>query len=156
MRNMPLLLLLALMGITQVVQANDAPLDFDTPQQQQRYKHLIQELRCLVCQNETLADSSADLAQDLRLEVYQQIMSGKDDKAIIGYLTDRYGDFVLFRPPLKTSTWLLWFGPFALLLLGLLILYRILRHAPPPPRAELSDDEKTRLHELLPKQDGRS
>lgn len=129
--------------------ANDAPLHFDTQQQHVRYKHLIQELRCLVCQNETLADSTADLAQDLRQEVYQQIMSGKDDKAIIGYLTARYGDFVLYRPPLKRSTWLLWFGPFVVLLLGLFILLRILRQAPRTVREDLTDEERAKLRKLL-------
>lgn len=131
------------------LRADDAPLVFDTPQQQQRYKHLIRELRCLVCQNETLADSTADLAQDLRREVYQQIMSGQDDAAIIAYLTDRYGDFVLYRPPLKRSTWLLWFGPFVLLLLGLFILFRILRQAPAASTNDLSEEERTRLRRLL-------
>lgn len=149
------LCLLMLAGGTPAL-ANDAPLHFDTPQQHARYKHLIHELRCLVCQNETLADSTADLAQDLRQEVYQQIMSGKDDKAIIGYLTARYGDFVLYRPPLKRSTWLLWFGPFVLLLLGVFILFRILRQAPRLPEAELSEEERERLRRLLQQADDRS
>jgi len=136
------------------VRANDAPLQFDTPLQQQRYKHLTHELRCLVCQNETIADSTADLAQDLRHEVYVQIMSGKDDKAIKDYLTARYGDFVLYRPPLKSSTWLLWFGPFVLLLLGAIILLRILRRAPQVGEAQLSDSEQTQLRQLLDKEKG--
>jgi len=144
-----LALIVVLMAILVPALANDAPLHFDTPQQHARYKHLIQELRCLVCQNETLADSTADLAQDLRQEVYQQIMSGKDDKAIIGYLTARYGDFVLYRPPLKRSTWLLWFGPFVLLLLGVFILFRLLRQAPRQPEAKLSEEQRERLRRLL-------
>lgn len=80
-----------------------------------RLKKLETELRCLVCQNQTLADSNADLASDLRREVRELALSGKNDSEIRDYLVARYGDFVLYDPPLKHTTWLLWFGPFALL-----------------------------------------
>src|SRR3546814_9322036 len=95
--------------------------------QQERYEALTHELRCLVCQNETIADSSAELADDLRRQVYAQVAAGKSDAEIKRYLTDRYGDFVLYRPPFKPLTWLLWTGPFAVLLIALLIAVRFAR-----------------------------
>lgn len=97
------------------------------PAQQARYEALTHELRCLVCQNETIADSSAELADDLRRQVYAQVAAGKSDAEIKRYLTDRYGDFVLYRPPFKPLTWLLWAGPFAVLLIALLIAVRFAR-----------------------------
>src|SRR5215813_394162 len=98
----------------------------EDPQIAQRMKNLTQQLRCLVCQNETLADSQADLAEDLRKEIRGQMKAGKTDKEIIAYLTQRYGDFVLYKPPVKATTYLLWFGPFALLVVGVIVLYRYL------------------------------
>jgi cytochrome c-type biogenesis protein CcmH len=86
-----------------------------------RLKTLAEELRCLVCQNQTLADSSADLAVDLRKQVESMIGQGKTNAEIKAYLVARYGDFVLYKPPVQGNTWLLWFGPFALLALGGLI-----------------------------------
>jgi len=89
-----------------------------SPAQRERYHHLAEELRCLVCQNQTLADSNAELAADLRHQVENQILAGRSDDEIKAYLVQRYGDFVLYRPPMKSNTWLLWLGPFALLLVG--------------------------------------
>ena len=89
----------------------------DDPALQQRYERLTRELRCLVCQNETIADSNATLAADLRREVRDMLVAGKSDAEIRTFLTERYGDFVLYRPPLAPRTWLLWAAP-ALLLLG--------------------------------------
>jgi cytochrome c-type biogenesis protein CcmH len=107
--------------------AADDPLQFENSEQQQRYQQLLEELRCLVCQNQTLADSHADLAQDLRNEVYKMVAAGQTNDNIIEFLVSRYGDFVLYRPPLKWTTILLWFGPFALLLYGLVSVYRFVR-----------------------------
>lgn len=97
------------------------------PAVEQRLAKLSQELRCLVCQNETLADSRADLAEDLRDEIRIQIRAGKSDQEIIAFLTQRYGDFILYRPPVRPTTYLLWFGPFVLLLAGLAILFQYVR-----------------------------
>jgi cytochrome c-type biogenesis protein CcmH len=94
---------------------------------EQRLKRLETDLRCLVCQNQTLADSGAGLADDLRREVRSLAMAGKSDEEIRAFLVARYGDFVLYDPPLKPRTWLLWFGPFALLLAGLATWWLILR-----------------------------
>ena len=92
-----------------------------------RLKTLSEELRCLVCQNQTLADSTAPLAEDLRHEVRELAQQGKSDAEIKQYLVARYGDFVLYKPPVKPTTWLLWFGPFAFLLGGALIWFVVLR-----------------------------
>ena len=95
----------------------------DTAKQDAQFSHLLKELRCLVCQNQDLADSNAGLAKDLRDEVYQMVKSGKSDNEIIQYLTVRYGDFILFKPPVKSITALLWFGPALFMALGLLIFW---------------------------------
>jgi cytochrome c-type biogenesis protein CcmH len=111
-----------------------------------RLKHLETELRCLVCQNQTLADSNAPLAEDLRREVRELASSGKSDAEIKAYLVARYGDFVLYRPPLQSNTWLLWIGPFALLAGGAGIWYAVVRRRrrggdDEPSTSETSPDE---------------
>ena len=92
--------------------------------EEQRFKDLIEEIRCLVCQNQSLIDSDAELAHDLRAEVYGMMQTGKSDSQIIEFLVARYGDFVLYSPPVKPSTWLIWFGPFVLLLIAVMLLVR--------------------------------
>jgi cytochrome c-type biogenesis protein CcmH len=96
-----------------------APVVFDDPVQEQRYKALSAELRCLVCQNQNLADSNAELAQDLKQQLVEMIKAGRSDQEITDFMVARYGDFVLYRPPVKGVTALLWFGPGLILLLGL-------------------------------------
>lgn len=91
---------------------------FSDPHQREQFAQLLYEVRCLVCQNQNLADSNALLAEDLRQEIYVQIRAGKTSEEIITYLTERYGDFILYRPPLNAHTWLLWFAPVIGLLLG--------------------------------------
>ncbi len=120
-------LLLIICSVAFTAMARDAqPLGSD-PEIEKRLMSLSQELRCLVCQNETLADSRADLAEDLRQQIREQMKAGKSDKEIIAFLTARYGDFVLYRPRVTPVTYLLWFGPFILLLAGLTLLYRQLK-----------------------------
>ena len=97
---------------------------FDSPKQQAQFNHLLKELRCLVCQNQDLADSHAPLANDLRGDVYQLVRSGKTDSEITTYLTARYGEFILFNPPVKMLTALLWYGPAFFLLLGIIIFWK--------------------------------
>jgi len=101
--------------------------NFDDPELQVRYDRFTKELRCLVCQNQTIADSNAGLAQDLRNQTREMLISGASDEEIISYMTDRYGDFVLYRPPIKPKTWLLWFAPALFLLLGIVFAARIIR-----------------------------
>jgi len=107
--------------------ANDAAPMADDPALEARMTRIASELRCLVCQNQTIADSNADLAVDLRRQVREMLRKGDDDAKIIQYMTDRYGDFVLYRPPVKATTLLLWFGPAAMLLLGFGALAIVLR-----------------------------
>jgi cytochrome c-type biogenesis protein CcmH len=97
---------------------------FDSPKQDAQFSHLLRDLRCLVCQNQDLADSNAALAKDLRNEVYSLVKNGQSDDEIIHYLTARYGDFILFRPPVKALTALLWYGPAFFMVLGLFIFWR--------------------------------
>ncbi len=101
----------------------------DDPVMEKRLMTLAAELRCLVCQNQTLADSQAELAKDLRNEIREQMRRGASDQDVIAYLVARYGDFVLYRPPLKASTLLLWSGPAILFLIGILLLVRTLRRS---------------------------
>ena len=98
------------------------PMVFETQQQEDRFKVLTQELRCLVCQNQNLADSDAQLAHDLRAEVHEMLIAGKTDDEIKQFMVERYGDFVLYRPPVQQNTYLLWLAPLGLLFIGALIL----------------------------------
>ena len=118
------------------------------PALEKRVTGLAHELRCLVCQNQTLADSNAPLAVDLRNQIREQLQKGASEQDVIDFMVARYGDFVLYRPPLKATTIALWAGPFLLLALGIVALVRRLvrRRAPAPP---LSDAERARAAQLL-------
>ena len=122
---------------------------FNTEAEEQHFKDLIEELRCLVCQNQSLLDSDAELAHDLRAEVYDMIQAGKTDEEIIDFLVARYGDFVLYKPPVKPSTYLLWFGPFVLLIMAGLLLLRRTRRQQKVPASEISAEERERLDAIL-------
>jgi len=118
------------------------------PALERRVTNLAHELRCLVCQNQTLADSNAPLAVDLRNQIREQLAAGRSERDVVDFMVARYGDFVLYRPPLKGSTILLWAGPFAFLVLGFYLLLRFLRRrriAAP----QLSDAERSRAARLL-------
>ncbi len=125
--------------------------EFDDAEQLERYKVLIYELRCLVCQNQNLADSNADLARDLRREVHRMILEGKSSQDVIDFMVARYGDFILYRPPLKAKTLLLWGGPFVLGLGALVLLLVQLRRrrAKDAGATPLSDEDRARLRALL-------
>lgn len=126
---------------------------FSQPEQEQAYRTLTGELRCLVCQNQAIADSNADLARDLRQQVYEMLLQGKSRDEIVTYMTDRYGDFVLYRPAFTMRTWLLWLGPVGFLLAGLAavwLLVRRKRRAEPPV---LDAARQTRLRALLEPED---
>jgi len=97
------------------------------PALQARFEHITAQLRCLVCQNESIADSNVELASDLRRQVREMLLAGQSDDAIFKFMTDRYGEFVRFNPPLEAKTLLIWGAPFAMLLLGVFIVYRIVR-----------------------------
>ena len=120
----------------------------ENPELERRVTALSAELRCLVCQNQTLADSNAPLAVDLRSQIREQLGRGSSESEVIDFMTARYGDFVLYRPPLKASTLLLWVGPFLLLAGGALLLIGRLRKER-PPAAQLSDEDRMRAARLL-------
>ncbi|TDK19975.1 cytochrome c-type biogenesis protein CcmH [Luteimonas aestuarii] len=103
------------------------PLEFNDAAEERRFNALLAELRCVMCQNQSLADSNAQIAHDLRREVFDLMRSGRSDREIKAYLVERYGEFVLYQPPLGASTWLLWFGPALLLLAGAVLVARIVR-----------------------------
>ena len=120
-----------------------APVDLP-PEQLARFQALSQELRCLVCQNQNIADSNAELAQDLRSVVIEKIKAGQTDDEIRAFMTERYGDFVLYDPPLKPSTLLLWFGPAFLFLVGAVVIIRIVRQrAQQGPVLPVADNEES-------------
>ena len=120
------------------------------PEFEQRLKKLETELRCLVCQNQTLADSNAGLAEDLRREVRELAEKGKSDEEIKIYLQARYGDFVLYNPPVKETTWLLWFGPFVLLALGALVFALLVRRRSAAAQgSRLNEAERKQAEDLL-------
>jgi cytochrome c-type biogenesis protein CcmH len=122
---------------------------FDTKTEEQHFKDLIEELRCLVCQNQSLADSDAELAHDLRAEVYDMIQAGKDDDEIVEFLVARYGDFILYNPPIKPANYLIWFGPFVLLLVAAILLLRAVRRQKRTAVTDISPEERARLDTVL-------
>ena len=128
-------------------------LEFATPAQEEQYKTLIHEVRCLVCQNQNLADSNADLAKDLRSQTYSMISQGKSNQEIIDYMVTRYGDFVLYRPPVKPMTLVLWIGPFVLLVIGCVILLNFVRRSRQLAQTELSEADRRRAERLLNEQE---
>lgn len=113
--------------------------------QEARARALFKQLRCVVCQSESLDDSEADLARDMRRLVRVQVAQGRTDAEVKAYLTGRYGDFVLLQPPLRPSTWTLWFGPFALLVVVLAAVIWMVTRPRPPPEAPLTPEERQAL-----------
>jgi cytochrome c-type biogenesis protein CcmH len=143
-------LLVIIFLIPSLAAAEEARPLADNPQVEARLKTLAVELRCLVCQNQTLADSHAPLAEDLRREVREMIAKDMSDKEIIDFLVQRYGDFVLYRPPWKASTTLLWLGPFLLLIAGATgLVFALRRRQKKLADVTLSEEEHNRVAQLL-------
>ena len=111
--------------------------EIENPALQARYEHVTQDLRCLVCQNESIADSNVELASDLRRQVREMLIAGKSDDEIFKFMTDRYGEFVRFNPPLTPKTWLIWGAPFIMVVVGAIVIIRVARH-----RARLPVDDE--------------
>ena len=133
---------------TAQVKIEDKP--SDDPVVEQRLAKLSQELRCLQCQNQTLAESPSSIAADLRREIREQIAAGKSDKEIVAFLTQRYGDFILYRPRVTPTTYLLWFGPFLLLIAGLVVLFRYVKQRRDAITEQpLTAEERRRAEEML-------
>lgn len=148
--RLPLLLLVGVLSVP--ITAGAYTLEeftFEEPERSAEFRSLIDELRCLVCQNESLAGSQADLAQDLREEVYRLMQEGKSRDEVVDFLVARYGDFVLYDPPVKPSTYPIWFGPLVLGGIGVFLLLRVLRAKKQAPEKELSEEERQRLQQLL-------
>ena len=150
MKRSLLLLALMLCLLPAAVLSEEARPMAEDPVLEKRVMALAEDLRCLVCQNESLAGSHAPLAVDLRQQIREQMKAGKSNQEIIAFMTERYGDFVLFRPPVKSSTYLLWFGPFLLLIAGIIVQFLYLKR-----RRErvldkpLTDTERKRVEALL-------
>jgi cytochrome c-type biogenesis protein CcmH len=143
-------LLVLISGGAQTASAQTAKPVGDDPLIEERLNKLSHELRCFVCQNETLADSRAEFAQDLRREMREQMKAGKSDQEIINFLTQRYGQFILYRPQVTPTTYLLWFGPFVLLLAGLAVLFRYIKQRRDLiTETPLTDSERQKVQELL-------
>jgi len=125
--------------------------EFNDPKQEEAFKELTFELRCLVCQNQNIADSNADLAKDLRNEIHKMLNEGNDKQQVVDFMVARYGDFVLYRPPVNPQTALLWFGPFLIGIIGLILLIRFIRSraGQSDTATELSQQERQRLDALL-------
>jgi len=150
-RLFPGLMLALLLGFATMGWAAIESFEFDSPEQEARFKQLSGELRCLVCQNQSIGDSNAELAQDLRREVFEMIKEGQSDAEIVDFLVARYGDFVLYRPPVNYTTALLWAGPFLLIAIGLFFMIRFIRTrvATTDGVGTLSAEEQSRLDALL-------
>ena len=147
MKNVLILLFCLLPGFAFAGQAKDLAED---PVLEKRMIGLAENLRCLVCQNESLASSRSELANDLRQEVREQMQKGMSDQEIIDYLVSRYGDYVLFDPPVKSYTLLLWYGPFALLLAGLAgLILQLRKRKNKIPETHLSNEDVKRAADLL-------
>lgn len=142
-------IVLCLFLLIQSVHAEIEVYQFTSPELELRYQSLTEELRCLVCQNQNIADSHAELAQDLRRKVYEMLSSGQSNAQIIDYMTERYGDFVLYRPPFNVRTILLWFTPVLALLIGALGFMSILNRRETNADEQLSQKELARIKELL-------
>ena len=119
------------------------------PEHEKRYHYLLSELRCLVCQNQTIAESNSELANDLRAEVNKMLIKGASDSEIIGFMANRYGDFILYKPLVKPKTYMLWFGPFIFLIMILFLVFFFLRKQKPSAEVGLSTDEKEKLDSIL-------
>lgn len=120
----------------------------DDAQLETRARAITAELRCLVCQNQSIDDSNAPLARDLRVLVRERLVAGDSDSEVVDYVVDRYGDYVLLRPPFRTATWLLWLGPFAVLAIALVLMVIVIRRRrliTPAPPVPLSDEERAKL-----------
>ncbi len=154
MKKLMILLLCLLPTFSYAGEAKDLATD---PVLEKRMIGLAENLRCLVCQNESLASSHAELAEDLRREVREQMSKGKSDQEIIDYLVARYGDFVLYKPPVKSYTMLLWFGPFALLLIavGVLVFQLRKRRQLLVQESELTPEAQQRAASLLNEEDNK-
>jgi len=129
---------------------------FESAETEKVFHKLSEELRCLVCQNQNIAESNADLAKDLRLEIYTMLTEGKSEEEIVDFMVQRYGDYVLYRPPFKPMTWLLWFGPVIVFIFGLIYVVRLMKSQSAEVAPDsLSEEEIERIKNLHAEQDNK-
>jgi cytochrome c-type biogenesis protein CcmH len=158
--NKPILILLLFGALTFSLESAAAPIEtfkFDSPETEKIFHKLSEEIRCLVCQNQNIAESNADLAKDLRLEIYTMLSKGQSEEEIVDFMVQRYGDYVLYRPPFKPMTWLLWFAPIIIFTFGLIFVVRLMKSqssAAQQPTG-LSDEEIERIKNLHTEQDNK-
>jgi cytochrome c-type biogenesis protein CcmH len=144
-----LILSMVLSFTMSVVAAPIETFKFDSPETEKVFHKLSEELRCLVCQNQNIAESNAELAKDLRLEIYTMLQKGQTEDEIVDFLVERYGDYVLYRPPFKPMTWLLWFGPLMIFVLGIFYAIRFMKSQSSDSQLEsLSEEEIERVKSL--------
>ncbi len=149
MKSLPLILLLCTLSLGALA-TNIEVYDFDSPAQERTYKELTTELRCLVCQNQDIADSNAELAQDMRHKVFRMLKDGKSKQEIIDFMVERYGDFVRYKPPFEAKTLVLWVGPFVVFVLAVTFMLRAIRRARQrEERRELSTEQIAHAADLL-------
>ena len=149
--------LVLLIVVSFSLSAAAAPIEtfqFDSLETEKVFHKLSEEIRCLVCQNQNIAESNADLAKDLRLEIYTMLSEGKTEDEIVDFMVDRYGDYVLYRPPFKPMTWLLWFGPVIVFFIGMIFVVRFMKSQNMSKQTEsLSEEEIERIKNLHAEQD---
>jgi cytochrome c-type biogenesis protein CcmH len=143
------LVLIGLLSFAAAQAATLADYTFDDPATSEDFRDIIEEMRCLVCQNESLAGSNAELAVDLRNEIYDMMKAGQGKQEVVDFMVARYGDFVLYSPPMKLSTLPLWFGPLILFVIGWVLLMRTLRRKRQSQETTLSAEEEQRLQALI-------
>jgi len=138
-----------LLTLTSTSSAEIAGFPFESEAQEQRFRDLSSELRCLVCQNQSLADSNAGLAQDLRSELYEQVLTGNSSNQIISFMTERYGDFILYKPRFATKTLFLWLTPILLFIVGIFCLIRFSKFRNQEQQTQISEAELQKIRALL-------
>lgn len=150
MRNFIIFSLLSIACVFSVSAAIEV-YQFENESQEERFNALSDQLRCPMCLNSNLSGSDAPIAADLRAEIYEQILDGQSNEEIIDFLTQRYGDFINYRPPLNSGTFLLWFGPLFLLLAGMLIVWRMGKNSQELKSSALSLEEQQKINDILAK-----
>jgi len=146
MKQVIMMVLFFSMPVWAVIDGHKYP--FEDPQDAERFEQLAEDLRCPKCQNQNLADSNAPVARDMRDKVYELMQQGKTDDEVVGYMVDRYGDFVRYNPPMRAETFLLWFGPAILFVFGLILLIGIRRSSKNTSNQPLTAEEKAKLEQL--------
>lgn len=154
-KSLSLLLLILLLGVSLLTMSSRtmaAPIEtfkFDSPETEKTFHKLSEELRCLVCQNQNIAESNAGLAKDLRLEIYNMLREGKSEQQIVAFMVERYGDYVLYRPPFKPLTWMLWLGPALVFVIAVFVVVRLLKAQSADTKpVSFSKEEEARIKNL--------